>query len=153
MFHNTIRKSMLTLIVVCFTLTGFSQVPLQRVYDYDSCGNRVCRRVVVIPVNTLRNLSQPVENTIDSCYHEKVCSCSCKIYPNPTTGQIHLDIEDLTTTFQGEAALYNANGAFLRNYKISASHNIFDFSDFPSGIYIMRLNINTKSEEWKIIKR
>lgn len=153
MFHNTIIKGMLAAIVVCITSLCFSQTSLQREYWYDESGNRICRKVVEIPANTPRNLSLPIEENSTACFQEQVCSYSCKIYPNPTSGQIQLDIENMIEPFQGIADLYNSNGVFLRDFKISESHNIFDFSDFPSGIYIIRLTINNKNEEWKIIKR
>jgi hypothetical protein len=153
MYHNTIIKGMFTAIVVCITSLCFSQTSLQREYWYDESGNRVCRKVVEVPANTPRNLSQPIEEISTTFFHEHVCSYSCKIYPNPTTGQIQLDIEDLTTSFQGMAALYSVHGVFLRDFKISESHNVFDLSDLPPGMYILRLNINEKTEEWKIIKR
>ena len=155
MFHNKIYKCILTVIAVCITMTGFSQVPLQRIYHYDSCGNRKLRKVPSSPAVTLRNLTQPVEeaSNMNICIKESSCSYSCKVYPNPTTGQIYLDVEDLKTPFQGSGILYNANGVFLRSYKISESHTVFDLSDFPPGMYILKLTINKKSEEWKIIRR
>lgn len=153
MFHKTIIKSMLTAIVVCITSLCFSQTSLQREYCYDESGNRVCRKVVEMPANTPRNLCQPIEDNSTVCFHEHICSYSCKIYPNPTTGQIQLDIEDLTTSFQGTAALFSANAVFLRDFKILESHNVIDLSDLPPGMYILKLNINKRTEEWKIIKR
>lgn len=153
MIHDTIVKSILTAIIVFIASVGFSQSSLQREYLYDASGNRICRRVLELPANILRNTSQPVEEVPSAYFQEQVCSYSCKIYPNPTSGQIQLNIEDLTTSFQGKAELYNANGVFLRNFRISESHSIFDLSEFPPGIYILKLTINKKTEEWKIIKR
>lgn len=153
MFHSTIVKGFIIAIAFGISMTSFSQTSLQREYLYDEGGNRICRKVLEIPANTLRNLRQQTEETPASYFQEQVCSYSCKIYPNPTSGQIQLDIEDLTEPIQGIADLYNSNGVLLRNFRISESHNIFDLSDFPPGMYILRLNINEKSEEWKIIKR
>lgn len=153
MFYNTIKKGVLTTLALCISFACLSQTPLQREYSYDASGNRICRKVLVISANTLRNLRQQTEETSANYFQEQVCSYSCKIYPNPTSGQIQLDIEDMTEPFQGIADLYNSNGVLLRNFRISESHNIFDLSDFPPGMYILRLNINKKNEEWKIIKR
>lgn len=153
MFHSTIVKGFIIAIAIGISLTCFSQTSLQREYLYDDGGNRICRKVVEIPANTPRNHTQPLEQTSSSCFQEQVCSYSCKIYPNPTSGQIQLDIDNLTEPFQGIADLYNSNGVFLRSFRISESFNIFDLSDCPPGMYILRLNINKKSEEWKIIKR
>lgn len=153
MFYNTIKKSVLTTLALCITFACFSQTSLQREYLYDDGGNRICRKVLEIPANTLRNLRQQTEETPASYFQEQVCSYSCKIYPNPTSGQIQLDIEDLAEPFQGIADLYNSNGVLLRNFRITESHSIFDLSDFPPGMYILRLNINNKREEWKIVKR
>lgn len=153
MFHSTIVKGFIIAIAFGISMTSFSQTSLQREYLYDEGGNRICRKLVEIPANTPRNLSLPIEDNSTACFHEQVCSYSCKIYPNPTSGQIQLDIEDMAESFQGIADLYNSNGVLLRNFRISESHNIFDLSDFPPGMYILRLNINKKNEEWKIIKR
>lgn len=153
MSYNTIKKGLLTILALYITFACLSQTPLQREYLYDESGNRICRKILVISANTQRNFRQQTEETPTDCFQEQVCSYSCKIYPNPTSGYIQLDIEDMTEPFQGIADLYNSFGVLLRNFRISGSHNIFDLSDFPPGMYILRLNINKKSEEWKIIKR
>ena len=63
MFHSTIVKGFIIAIAFGISMTSFSQTSLQREYLYDEGGNRICRKVLEIPANTLRNLRQQTEET------------------------------------------------------------------------------------------
>jgi hypothetical protein len=66
-----------------------------------------------------------------------------KIYPNPTSGLVHLDVEDLD-----KVIVYDFNG---KKVKELVSPKQIDLSDFQKGIYYLRLFINDEIRHKKII--
>lgn len=58
---------------------------------------------------------------------------SCVIYPNPTSGRINLQLPETIGDF--EVFFYNAQGQLLFSF---ANTDVFDVSDYPSGIYYVK---------------
>jgi hypothetical protein len=66
------------------------------------------------------------------------------VYPNPTDGFIHIEIEKET-----EAQLYSIQGHLLKVFTVSDLKGPVDVSDLPPGIYILR--ISASGETLKLV--
>lgn len=73
-------------------------------------------------------------------------------YPNPTTDQIVLSVEDLALQ-DLSYALYDLNGRVLASNRIRQSAIPISLQHLPSGVYLLTVNQNnTELKNFKIIK-
>ncbi|MDB0040722.1 S8 family serine peptidase [Algibacter sp.] len=73
------------------------------------------------------------------------------IYPNPAKDKFYLKLpsgDNLVTLH-----LYDILGKEINNYSVSQSNNIVDIAYLPKGIYLIKLEINTISKTFKLIKQ
>jgi hypothetical protein len=119
-------------------------------YTYDSNGNRTKREldakksdIVSFPVK--EQDIKPLEKLTE--FEEGI-----KIYPNPTSGIIRVSLENFEDPIEGNLIIYNLSGIVLRQVKINAPFTEVDVNEIPDGIYVMRLFLNGKSLDYKIIK-
>ncbi|WKK66824.1 T9SS type A sorting domain-containing protein [Lutimonas zeaxanthinifaciens] len=82
----------------------------------------------------VKNLNNNKENIIEQ-------SLELKIYPNPTNGIINLHSSKLGNNYK--LLIYNLNGQMIHSSPIYKENQIineqFDFSNYPKGIYIIKL--------------
>ncbi|MDO6761820.1 T9SS type A sorting domain-containing protein [Tamlana sp. 2_MG-2023] len=69
------------------------------------------------------------------------------VYPNPFINHIHFN----TNANVGAISIYNSNGQLVSTQK--ATNNSLNLSQFPSGLYIIKFNIDGKTIHKKIIKK
>ena len=71
------------------------------------------------------------------------------VYPNPTTGLVHVLVgdKDLVGT---EAVVTDMNGRVLQRLKITAQSQSIDLSAMPNGLYLVRLE---NKEILKVVKQ
>ena len=131
---------------------AYGQVIPLRIYEYDAAGNRVLRKVLILPDSALqKNVNN--HDSADYWYEDNMDDLNILIYPNPTTSSINLRITNNEQALQGEAKIYNSSGAQLMDISIVQQQTTINMSHLPSGIYIIILNINKKTTQWKIIKQ
>ncbi len=58
---------------------------------------------------------------------------TCSLFPNPTNGRVNLKLPETSGDF--EVFFYNAQGQLLFSF---ANTDVFDVSDYPSGIYYVK---------------
>ena len=91
------------------------------------------------------------------------CSNSCTVsinelitstinsYPNPTTGQLSITLEEGNTT---SVTIRNSLGQLLMSDKIKASNKVeLDISTYPTGIYFLQLEVDSEVIIKKIVKQ
>lgn len=71
-------------------------------------------------------------NTVDVTTITKVEQI--KIYPNPATNVLHVDV-----TEQTEAVIYSTAGQLLIQQKLSANNSLINVANLSSGIYLLQL--------------
>ena len=73
------------------------------------------------------------------------------IYPNPTSGSIHLmQIRDgETATLQ----IFDSNGRLCQTTKVTSANNEIDLEKFSSGIYFLRMTSKSRVRIGKVIKQ
>lgn len=71
------------------------------------------------------------------------------IYPNPVHDQLNIFYPDKCP---GSVELINAEGDFKGIYTVNEGENIIDISQIPNGFYLIRINNETRSKVFKIMK-
>jgi hypothetical protein len=92
--------------------------------------------------------------TVATAIGDKMENSEIKISPNPGSGIYFLEIKFGAPTFDLE--IINSNGKQIKNYVLSNQNgNKFriDITEFPSGVYYIRVKTATKVLNSKIIKR
>jgi hypothetical protein len=143
------RKMLTTFFLVfgcCLTLLG--QSPSYYIkYDYDAAGNRISRRCNSV---TLRSATAPIDSSIidDSLDELKV-----SIYPNPTKGAIIAGLSVFNPTTSVSYILFSAEGRKLQQLVAYSDRTPIDLSNYSPGIYLLKIIVNKKELEFKIIKQ
>ena len=70
-----------------------------------------------------------------------------KVFPNPTTGQITIEAKDIKTI-----TILNITGKILETKQINHSVTTIDLSNFPNGIYFIRVQTKASSGIVKVVK-
>ena len=133
-------------------------------FTYDRNGNRLTRSievtkmksVVSFPVSNPKSLKSTVEAKVSSESTEKLQGedqeISMVIYPNPNKGILKINISNLPLNSTNELKLYDLSGIELLSSRNFESYLEIDISGYKDGIYILRIKINEKITDWKIIK-
>ena len=74
------------------------------------------------------------------------------VYPNPNKGLLKIDISNMPLSSDSEMKLYDLNGNELKVLRNFEGHSEIDISQYKDGIYILRIKVNEKRVDWKIIK-
>jgi len=161
---------------LCIPLLCIAQNnPLPRYYEYDAAGNRVVRKVIDVPKvlpappedslavisdelqvtsNKLQDELQSFESQKSPEYYlEKLAQVEMKIYPNPATEKITLAISNLEKMQNGTLQLYSMNGQLLQTQPIHSAICEISLAGLATGSYILKVQINDTTENWKIIKQ
>jgi len=126
---------------------------LPREYDYDAAGNRILRKVLTInPAPPAPQDSLEVTSDGVLFFIETIAKTEIKIYPNPTTEKITLEISQWDNLLRGIFKLYSLTGQLLQEHTVHSLTTTVSLANLPKGIYILKVNINNHTEEWKIIK-
>jgi len=157
---------------LCIPLLCIAQNnPLPRYYEYDAAGNRVVRKVIELP----QAPPAPPEDSLDSLhvtrfalldelpsfesqkspeyYVEKLAQVEMKIYPNPAAEKITLAISNLEKMQNGTLQLYSMNGQLLQTQPIHSATSEISLAGLATGSYILKVQINDTTENWKINKQ
>lgn len=130
--------------IYSFLLLGQNKVS----YAYDDAGNRVKREIVLAAKS--KALSDEDKNTF---FTEEVAKRDIKIYPNPTFGQLAVEISDIDGIKSGTITIVTLNGQHVLKKKIDSTHIDLNISNNQAGIYILIVEIDREKTTWKIIKK
>lgn len=137
-------KMLVLISVLLCSITGFSQTVR---YSYDAAGNRVLREIVLS-----RQKSVESENKSESPLEDKLSDKTVKIYPNPTKGELKIEIVNWDDECSGNVYVYSTNGVLIKEYKLLDNMQIVDISAEPVGLYILKIDLNKNTSTWRIIK-
>ena len=118
-------------------------------FTYDAAGNRI-KREIILAKSSIANIdtsfySKPVT--------EMMGKMKITIYPNPTKGQLSVEIANIPVNASGEIKIYNIAGNIIHYQKTLGPLNPFDFSIYPTGIYVLYIKVGQDESKWKIIKQ
>ncbi|MBE9467897.1 MAG: T9SS type A sorting domain-containing protein [Bacteroidetes bacterium] len=154
------KKNYFVILVLIF-LQGTNLFAQEYEFTYDNAGNRTSRKIITLKsattVNSQDSISSGGNNNKGKLkpkkfLTDKLGKNNIKIYPNPTKGQLKLVLNNNEVYENSSIELYSLAGKILYQKNKILSINNIDLSDKPQGTYILRLILNNKKLEWKIIK-
>jgi hypothetical protein len=91
---------------------------------------------------------------VDEWYIEKIAQVEMKIYPNPATEKITIEISGFAETpSRASLQLYSLSGQLLQTQPLHSETTEVSLAGLVRGTYILKVQINGKTEEWKIVKQ
>jgi len=155
-------KQTFTFLLLAIPLICMAVTPLARQYSYDASGNRTACAVINMsppqapPDSTkdqkLQVTSYELQEIEYEYFIEKIAQTEIKIYPNPTTEKITLAISGWENLQTGMFKLYSLNGQLLQEQLVHSFTTTISLIGMPKGAYILKVNVNGVTEDWKIIK-
>ena len=105
------------------------------------------------PLTSLASLTPlPFPEEHPEYFIEKIARVEIKIYPNPTTENITLEIPGWQDLQTGIFKLFSATGQLLQEQPVHNVATTVSLSGLPKGTYILKVYINDRTEDWKVIK-
>lgn len=150
------KRIIFTIIGSTFLLHVQSQIALPRAYEYDNAGNRIVRKVIELPMPN--NMYNDTESNnvchVDNIYYiDNVQDYTIKIYPNPTSSLIYVDIEGDNADKNATLSVYNISGSLLHTKQITGNSTIVDLSNYPVGAYLVIMQLKNEKTTWKVLKK
>nr|WP_297058758.1 T9SS type A sorting domain-containing protein [Prevotella sp.] len=130
------------LFFVLFSLSLSAQKKVM--YAYDAAGNRIKKEI-------LFEQSQSKSQVV--AYSDMLDEKEIKIYPNPTEGELRVEIFNELKKTEGIVTVHGNNGAMIYTTPIINGSASLDISSCPNGLYILHVKIGDCVSSWKIIKR
>ncbi|MDA7803907.1 T9SS type A sorting domain-containing protein [Crocinitomix sp.] len=97
--------------------------------------------------------SDRIENPIfitDVSINEERLSFEVKLYPNPTNGMVNLELNESIDRI----SVYAIDGQLIQSFEnINSGLTIYDFSELPSGTYLIQLINGDQTVMKKLIKQ
>ena len=173
-------KQTLIFLLLAIPLICMAQTPLARQYTYDASGNRtVCAVINMSPplappvppdstgteelqvtsdesdtLHVTRYEREGRDNRDDKYFVEKIAQTEIKIYPNPTTEKITLEFSgDVRVENFRPLKIYSLSGQLLHEQPVHSPTTVISLAGMSKGVYILKVNVNGKTEDWKIIKQ
>ena len=140
------------MLVILTSLKSFSQDTIK--FTYDATGNRISRCI------TMHQKSGWITNP-DTAYKKQEVikddsfgSKEIKIYPNPTQGNLLVEIpEDPDNPDGVEISVIDINGRKVIDLRNVPPRSNIDLNHQPNGLYFMNLKKGKTVSQWKIIKQ
>jgi len=145
MKKNKLLLLCLLLINLCPSLQAQNKVT----YRYDAAGNRISRTIVISP----RSEAVKEAEEKPEVYSEMLSDITLKIYPNPTTGLLKVELSNLPENQMATIWLYAMSGQLIRRVNNVSHTTNLDISGQPAGVYVMKITAGEFQTEWKIIKK
>ena len=112
-------------------------------------------QIILVLLIKKRNNSYAVEVTQNGCVDTSACeqvnnvgineiNSSITLHPNPTNSIVEL--QGINGSFKVD--VYDYAGKYLQ----STSRSTIDLSDYPSGIYFLKVAYGDKTEELRVVK-
>lgn len=73
--------------------------------------------------------------------------------PNPGDGMFTVSVISRTENVDGTLMVYNSSGRLLNEHPLNRIKNMFNYTNFPAGMYILEVNANGTSKRFKYIKQ
>jgi hypothetical protein len=140
------KKYLIIGFLLFWNLAVFSQTKKVE-YTYDNAGNRLTRQIITLGKSAF--ISEGQAAVVESHNGDR----KVKIYPNPTKGELKLEIGNWEEGLDAYTLITDINGRTVCKNSLSGSITNIDLTNYPNGIYILRLSISQKWTEWKVIKQ
>jgi len=134
--------------IVIGLLIGNSLIAQTKVcYTYDASGNRTarfgCSKSAIAKIDSML-ISKPIT--------EIQGEMAISLFPNPTKGHVTINIANMPDNANGEIILSDMTGRLLLKQSTFRVTTQLDLSSHPTGLYVLKISIDDKVSEWKVIK-
>jgi hypothetical protein len=138
------------IILFCLCYNSLSQSSFS--YTYDAAGNQNQRTYIVNMIankviKSVNNAQLDTSNVVALAEKLKVT-----IFPNPTKGELKLDISGLEDNTSVDLTLYNPRGQLLLRQKATQGLTIIDMFSYPAGWYLLKVSNGSNLLSFKIVK-
>jgi len=175
------KKQLILSLLFAVPLLCTAQSQLARMYDYDAAGNRTVCAVINLtpplappnlpPTDSTENHPPATENletpipfpfpdtatTKDSAgeyFVERMGNTEIKIYPNPTSEKITLEFSGaIRVENLRPVQLYSLSGQLLQELPVHSAATEISLAGYAKGVYILKVNADGRTENWKVIKQ
>ncbi len=138
---KNLKQTLFTLLLFTSLSTGYLYGQNKFTYAYDGDGNRIERQILMT-----RSATAPSE-----FFQEEISEQSVKIYPNPTKGNLVVELSG-SEIKKGSVSIFNMSGRKIIQQQISNSRVTLDLSNYPAGVYLLKIYVDENSTTWKVIK-
>jgi len=95
---------------------------------------------------------QEEEKTPSEVTSVELAAQKITVYPNPTKGEICVEIDPLNPEEESFVQIFNSSGHLLKTKKIGSKQTYLEISGHP-GVYLLNIHLGTNISKWKIIKQ
>ena len=110
-------------------------------FNYDANGNRISRSL------TFKRIISPSQDP------EAVSEVSYNLFPNPTSDQFSIILNEQAEGSSIHATLINTTGVILETREVLGNAATFDLSGKPNGIYFLEIDSPEGHQTWKVVKQ
>ena len=152
------KTLIILMIIICQSISTKSQV--QYLFGYDAAGNRISRMGIILNKAT-QNVDTTGNVLSDSClynneakqqYQANIEDYVITVYPNPTTGELKIDISNFEEGTKGSIFITDIQGKYIYKTDVIYDKNIINLNYVASGQYLMRIVLNNKNHEFFVLK-
>ena len=119
-------------------------------FTYDDAGNRIGRAIVLAQAPKSKRLEN--DSIKAEIYTDTFAGYQLHVYPNPTEGELKIELNGLPDGEIYHLIITNASGIVIVNRRTSENPTVADLTECPAGIYIMRLKYKNHTKDFKIIR-
>jgi hypothetical protein len=150
-------RKIILLLWFAIPLFCMAQNSLSVEYDYDATGNRTSRRVIIMqapPDDAMAiTLGFPESEPEPEYFEDRIAQMKMKVYPNPATERITLEISNMEDVQTGIFKLFSLSGQLLQEQPVYSAITTISLASLAKGAYILKVRINDHTEDLKIIKQ
>ena len=145
-YKTTYSLIFLIMVTISMSVSGQNIVS----YAYDNAGNRISRKIVLLSSNP----THVKQDTIaPSPVDEQLGERKLTVYPNPTKGELKVEITGGNNKDEISILLFSGKGVQLQSRKATNGTTPIDMTLYPPGWYILQVQAGDKVTELKIIKQ
>lgn len=144
---KNLKNILIPLILAVASTTATAQ---NVIYTYDAAGNRIKREIVM---NRNSSPTRSAQEKQEDVYSEMLSKKQVRIYPNPTSGMLKVEVLNLEEGDNCSLRIFNSAGSQITTTHTTSATASLDISSQPDGIYFLRIAIGKEESTWKIIKK
>ncbi len=122
------------------------------IYSYDNSGNRDGRVYVPPSKSTMDDNKSSSEEQTEKPLCDQFGDIGIKIYPNPTRGELSIELENLPEDIEGQISVYDISGKLVYIQTELVNINPVNIESYADGMYTLRIILGDNISEWKLIK-
>ncbi len=150
-------KLILTIAILATGLPAFAQ---DFSFTYDAAGNRTNRNIITLNKSTAIDTTIVNDETAieeepaeEDKLHEKLGSFDLAVYPNPTKGEVVVEIAGGGSIESASYKVFDMSGREILAGQATGSPISVNLSGQVAGTYFLYVNINDKEKSWQVVKQ